>query len=85
MEKLTGIDEIIYINLDRAKERMIKMEKILSKVNGIKITRFNAFDGKFQDVDAEISSQNIKYSHYTNKEQKSLVITYLEIFKYIVN
>ncbi len=49
MEKLSGIDEIIYLNLDRATKRNNRMKKIFKRINGIKITRFNAYDGKYQD------------------------------------
>ncbi len=83
MEKLQGIDEIIYINLDRATERKNKMEKMLIK-SGVKVTRFQGFDGKTQDIESEISVQSFRGTlGYLNPGEKSLILSYHQVFRYI--
>jgi GR25 family glycosyltransferase involved in LPS biosynthesis len=43
--KINGIDNILWINLERSVDRRIYMEKLLNNIN-IKNTRINAIDGK---------------------------------------
>lgn len=55
---LDGIDEIVWINLDRSVDRRENMEKIFQShkcFDGIPITRFSAIDGKTADIDSMIS------------------------------
>jgi len=55
---LDGIDEIVWINLDRSVDRRENMEKIFKTYkcfDGIPITRFPAIDGKTANIDSMIS------------------------------
>ena len=58
---LDGIDEIVWINLDRSVDRRHNMEKIFKTYkcfDNIPIRRFSAIDGKTANIDAMISVEN---------------------------
>ena len=67
---LKGIDVVYWINLDRARERKYKMEKMFKDIifNNINIHRIQAIDGKDKDIQNFIK----KYIYITNKSSNYL-------------
>jgi len=67
---LKGIDVVYWINLDRARERKYKMEKMFKDIifNNINIHRIQAIDGKDKDIQNFIK----KNIYITNKSSNYL-------------
>ena len=58
INKINGIDKIMWINLDRSPDRRNKMVQLLNKVN-IKNKRVKAIDGKEVDVNSIIKNMKL--------------------------
>ena len=79
INKINGIDHILWINLDRSNDRKIYMEKLFSKIT-IPITRISAFDGKKYDF-----AKSINLFHDMNNYEIATTLSHIKAISSLQN
>jgi GR25 family glycosyltransferase involved in LPS biosynthesis len=78
VNKINGIDHIVWINLDRSQKRREHMEKILCQIN-IPNIRISAVDGKTEDF-SYITKNNCKTNYET-----ACTLSHIKAYSYLKN
>jgi len=79
VDKVNGIDHIVWINLDRSPDRKVQMEKILEKIN-VNNTRIKAIDGLNEDMD-----QYNNLEGPLTKYEKACTLSHIKAYSYLKN